>query len=383
MRSALVSDRKRLMRPSASAPFTSSARVPTTRISSRSTVTSTALNHASGSRPWNHSDASDASGRSATCHPPRRPRRLSSVFMHYMITPQHKPGASIIPLVLTTPCPCGTGESYDGCCGPLLANVAQAATPEQLMRSRYTAFVTGDADHLFRTWHPRTRPDDVRPDPGTRWTGLRILAAEADTVEFVASWEGGAMHEVSRFEQRPGLRHRAAHGVAVGPHQATGPEQRAAEPARDHGGDVAQPGAAQHVEHRRPGSARRLAVVGRALDRTVRAQHEGRAVVPGVPVLTPQRGDEGAGVVLGRDPAQRAEEARPAVLDLGGRVAGDGDVRRHAGRCGDGSSTDSGGVADSSTASGGTEGSSASRSNGPGSQRTTTFSKPLCRCIRA
>lgn len=111
--------------------------------------------------------------------------------------------------MLTTPCPCGTGETYDACCGPLLANVAQATTPEQLMRSRYTAFVTGDADHLFRTWHPRTRPDDVRPDPATRWTGLRVLAAEGDTVEFVAQWErsqreGGELHEVSRFEQRAG-----------------------------------------------------------------------------------------------------------------------------------------------------------------------------------
>jgi SEC-C motif-containing protein len=111
--------------------------------------------------------------------------------------------------VLTTPCPCGTDETYDACCGPLLANVAQATSPEQLMRSRYTAFVTGDADHLFRTWHPRTRPDDVRPDPATRWTGLRVLAAEGDTVEFVAQWEtspseGGELHEVSRFEQRAG-----------------------------------------------------------------------------------------------------------------------------------------------------------------------------------
>lgn len=110
--------------------------------------------------------------------------------------------------VLTTPCPCGTGETYDACCGPLLANVAQATSPEQLMRSRYTAFVTGHADHLFRTWHPRTRPDDVRPDPATRWTGLRVIAAEGDTVEFVARWErsseGGELHEVSRFEQRAG-----------------------------------------------------------------------------------------------------------------------------------------------------------------------------------
>ena len=106
--------------------------------------------------------------------------------------------------MLSTSCPSGSDQSYDDCCGPLLANAAQASTPEQLMRSRYTAFVTGDADHLFRTWHPRTRPDDLRADPGTRWTGLRILAAEADTVEFIASWEGGAMHEVSRFEQRAG-----------------------------------------------------------------------------------------------------------------------------------------------------------------------------------
>ncbi len=111
--------------------------------------------------------------------------------------------------MLSTQCPCGTGETYDACCGPLLANVAQATSPEQLMRSRYTAFVTGDADHLFRTWHPRTRPDDVRPDPATRWTGLRVLAAEGDTVEFVAQWEtspseGGELHEVSRFEQRAG-----------------------------------------------------------------------------------------------------------------------------------------------------------------------------------
>ena len=106
--------------------------------------------------------------------------------------------------VLTTPCPCGTGGAYDACCGPLLANVAQASSPERLMRSRYTAYVRGDADHLFRTWHPRTRPDDVTPDPATRWKGLWIMAAAGDTVEFVAHGEGGQMHEVSRFEQRGG-----------------------------------------------------------------------------------------------------------------------------------------------------------------------------------
>ena len=105
---------------------------------------------------------------------------------------------------LQSSCPCGSGATYDACCGPLLANTAQATSPEQLMRSRYTAHATGDADHLFRTWHPRTRPDDIALDPATRWTGLRIVAAEGDTVEFVATSEHGSMHEVSRFEQRVG-----------------------------------------------------------------------------------------------------------------------------------------------------------------------------------
>ena len=121
-----------------------------------------------------------------------------------VLKPSAPPPPDTLGGVLTPPCPCGSGATYDACCGPLLANREQASSPEQLMRSRYTAYVRGDADHLFRTWHPRTRPDDTTPDPATRWTGLRVLAADGDTVEFVASWEGGQMHEVSRFERRAG-----------------------------------------------------------------------------------------------------------------------------------------------------------------------------------
>jgi len=105
-------------------------------------------------------------------------------------------------------CPCGSGASYDACCGRLHRGAALAGTPEELMRSRYAAYAVGDLDHVFRTWHPRTRPDDLAPDPGLTWTGLEILGSGADWVEFVASYERdgapGQLHEHSLFEQRGG-----------------------------------------------------------------------------------------------------------------------------------------------------------------------------------
>ncbi len=80
------------------------------------------------------------------------------------------------------------------------------------MRSRYTAFALGDAAHLARSWHPRTRPDDLDLDPSTRWTGLTIRDAvasgDAATVAFTATWstadESGALSERSRFVRRGG-----------------------------------------------------------------------------------------------------------------------------------------------------------------------------------
>ncbi|MFI1003537.1 YchJ family protein [Streptomyces galbus] len=108
-------------------------------------------------------------------------------------------------------CPCGLPEPYDACCGRFHRGEALAPTAERLMRSRYSAFVRGEADYLLRTWHPGTRPARLDLDPGMRWTGLEILATEDGTafhstgvVEFRASYRGGALHERSRFERVDG-----------------------------------------------------------------------------------------------------------------------------------------------------------------------------------
>lgn len=111
-------------------------------------------------------------------------------------------------------CPCG-GTTYDGCCRPYLTRAAQPPTAEALMRSRYTAFARGDAEHLWRTWHPRTRPDRVDLDPATRWTGLEVREVvdggpddDEGVVAFTARFDRGrgpdALVERSRFARRGG-----------------------------------------------------------------------------------------------------------------------------------------------------------------------------------
>ena len=112
-------------------------------------------------------------------------------------------------------CPCGSGTSYDACCGRLHRGADQAGTAEELMRSRYAAYAVGELDHLFRTWHPRTRPLSIEPDPALTWIALRVVDVvdggpgdETGEVEFVATYERGGSpgrrQERSRFERRRG-----------------------------------------------------------------------------------------------------------------------------------------------------------------------------------
>lgn len=102
-------------------------------------------------------------------------------------------------------CPCGSGRPYADCCRPLHVGRRQASTPEELMRSRYSAFVVGDAEYLLQTWDPATRPGDLRLDTEREWAGLDVVRAEGDTVEYRAHCVVGGrrhvLHEISRFRR--------------------------------------------------------------------------------------------------------------------------------------------------------------------------------------
>jgi len=112
---------------------------------------------------------------------------------------------------MTPNCPCGRAAELADCCGRYLAG-ALAPDAELLMRSRYTAYCLGDADHLLATWHPDTRPAtlDLHEDPRPKWLGLSVKRhfqqdENHATVEFVARYKiagrGFRLHEVSRFEK--------------------------------------------------------------------------------------------------------------------------------------------------------------------------------------
>ena len=113
-------------------------------------------------------------------------------------------------------CPCGSSLSLAQCCGAFHAGQA-AATTEQLMRSRYSAFVLGLGEYLVHSWHPDYLNGLTAADLSstyTRWDGLEILASQGgpdDTlgmVEFKAwFWEGDerhCLHERSRFVRYQG-----------------------------------------------------------------------------------------------------------------------------------------------------------------------------------
>ena len=108
-------------------------------------------------------------------------------------------------------CPCGSELELSACCNRFLSGDSLPASAEELMRSRYSAFVLQNEAYLLGTWHPDTRPSRVRFDSEQRWLGLRIRETEQGAardsigyVEFVARFKingkGHRLHERSRFE---------------------------------------------------------------------------------------------------------------------------------------------------------------------------------------
>ncbi len=117
-------------------------------------------------------------------------------------------------------CHCNSDLDFDNCCGPILSGTKPAATAEELMRSRYSAYVCGEIDYLSESLHPNHRSD--HDEAATRrwaenadWLGLEIRSTGAgqeqdDTgeVEFIVSYRDDGVvrnhHELSQFKKESG-----------------------------------------------------------------------------------------------------------------------------------------------------------------------------------
>ncbi len=114
-------------------------------------------------------------------------------------------------------CVCASGKAFKLCCKPLLDRVKAARTPQQLMRSRFSAFALGGyGDYLLDTWLPNKRVGLNAAELSQRsinWQHLEIIAksqsGEDAVVEFKATFldqngEQHVHHEVSQFLRQAG-----------------------------------------------------------------------------------------------------------------------------------------------------------------------------------
>ena len=51
----------------------------------------------------------------------------------------------------TSICPCGSGREYSACCEPIIKGTSLAATAEELMRARYSAYEKHEIDFIVDT----------------------------------------------------------------------------------------------------------------------------------------------------------------------------------------------------------------------------------------
>ncbi|WP_318640489.1 YchJ family protein [Flavobacterium ardleyense] len=108
-----------------------------------------------------------------------------------------------------TNCYCGSLVLFANCCQPLIIGTLNATSAEQLMRSRYSAYCTQEADYLVQTTHKSTRKLHKKSDilswsKANRWLKLEIIEATTSTVEFKAYYSNGLLgdevhHEKSTF----------------------------------------------------------------------------------------------------------------------------------------------------------------------------------------
>jgi SEC-C motif domain protein len=105
-------------------------------------------------------------------------------------------------------CICGLEKEYEECCGAIIEGKRDAKTPEELMRSRYSAYVNGDGAYLVFSASSDNRYNEDAElieefSNSVEWLKLEVLDVIEDEVEFKAYYRDKdgiqVLHERSSF----------------------------------------------------------------------------------------------------------------------------------------------------------------------------------------
>jgi SEC-C motif domain protein len=112
-------------------------------------------------------------------------------------------------------CPCCSQKEFADCCGRFIIHHDIPNTPEELMRSRYTAYTLARIDYIEATMLPPAS-NDFSPDEAhhwarsVKWEKLTVhqtsINGDEGTVEFTAFFFNGkrreTLHEKSLFRRQ-------------------------------------------------------------------------------------------------------------------------------------------------------------------------------------
>ena len=110
-------------------------------------------------------------------------------------------------------CPCGSNKNYNDCCGRFISGNEVPNSPEQLMRSRYTAYTKANINYIKQTMHGKALENFNAKEAKVwakqaNWLGLEIIKASVTVlnkgfVEFIAKYyydkQVRQIHENSEF----------------------------------------------------------------------------------------------------------------------------------------------------------------------------------------
>lgn len=114
-------------------------------------------------------------------------------------------------------CKCGSNKDYNECCGMYIDGNKIPETPEQLMRSRYTAYSLANIDYIMNTMHGKPlknfdKLSTINWAQNITWQKLEVLDSRVQNnkgfVEFRAYYTDNShnviLHELSEFKRKSG-----------------------------------------------------------------------------------------------------------------------------------------------------------------------------------